>query len=181
MGAVSGGPTPPYRALVLGVDGATFDVIDPLVAAGRMPALAALMRDGVRARLRSTCPPVSAPAWVTFLTGKQPGRHGVFNFQNLDARPYSGVNDRLLNSSSSYSRGAPCAAAAPRGRVVRPPLCGAPTPPPPGAVRRGGGAAGPPPPARRRAYARPADIEHEIGPVSTLTNDQVAAAKRARD
>ena len=74
-----------YRTLVFGVDGATFEVIDPLVAAGKMPALAGLMARGVRAGLRSTCPPVSAPAWTTFLTGKQPGKHGVFCFQNFDA------------------------------------------------------------------------------------------------
>src|SRR5207245_9544754 len=58
---------------------------------------------GGRPRLRSTCPPVSAPAWVTFLTGKQPGKHGVFNFQNLDGRRYSGFSETLVNSS--YFRG----------------------------------------------------------------------------
>jgi len=68
-----------------------------------MPALGALAARGVRARLRSTCPPVSAPAWVTFLTGKQPGKHGVFNFQNLDGRRYSGFSETLVNSS--YFRG----------------------------------------------------------------------------
>src|SRR5207244_1234700 len=65
-----------YRALVFGVDGATFEVIDPLVAAGRMPALGGLMARGVRAGLRSTCPPVSSPAWPTFLTGKTPAGPG---------------------------------------------------------------------------------------------------------
>jgi len=88
-----------YRALLFGVDGATFEVIDPLVAAGKMPALAGLMARGVRAGLRSTCPPVSAPAWTTFLTGKQPGKHGVFCFQNFDARHYSGFSETLVNSS----------------------------------------------------------------------------------
>src|SRR5439155_3387536 len=92
-----------YRALVFGVDAATFEVIDPLVAAGKMPALAGLMARGVRAGLRSTWPPVSAPAWVTFLTGKQPGKHGVFNFQNLDGHRYSGFSETLVNSS--YFRG----------------------------------------------------------------------------
>jgi len=92
------------RALIVGLDGATFDVIDPLLGRGRMPTLAGLIARGSRARLATTVPPVSAPAWVTFLTGKHPGKHGVFNFQNLDARRYSGFSETLVNSS--FFRGA---------------------------------------------------------------------------
>jgi predicted AlkP superfamily phosphohydrolase/phosphomutase len=167
------------RTLVLGVDGATFDVIDPLVRAGRMPALARLMGDGVRARLRSTCPPVSAPAWVTFLTGKHPGKHGVFNFQNLDARRYSGFSETLVNSS--YFRGGTLLdhlGEAGERRVLsyRIPMTF-----PPWDISNAVVVAGPPLPDRRRAYARPAATEAEIGPVSTLSNDDMAAAKRARN
>jgi predicted AlkP superfamily phosphohydrolase/phosphomutase len=66
--------------LVLGLDGATFDVIDPLVRAGRLPQLAAWLREGTRASLPSTLPPMSFPAWSSFLTGLSPGRHGLFDF-----------------------------------------------------------------------------------------------------
>jgi len=66
--------------LVLGLDGACFDVIDPLVAAGRLPYLARLLRDGARATLESTVPPVSFPAWSSFATGLDPGAHGLFDF-----------------------------------------------------------------------------------------------------
>lgn len=66
--------------LVLGLDGATFDVIHPLVAAGKLPNLARLMERGAWAPLRSTTPPVTFPAWSSFLTGLEPGRHGLFDF-----------------------------------------------------------------------------------------------------
>ena len=62
------------RLLVLGLDGASFDVLDPLMAAGRLPHLAAWCREGARGRLTSTVPPMSFPAWSTFLTGYEPTR-----------------------------------------------------------------------------------------------------------
>ena len=74
--------------LVLGLDGATFDVIDPLIAAGRLPNLAAWRRDGVAVPLASTVPPMSFPAWSTFLTGRGPGEHGLFDFTQKVAGEY---------------------------------------------------------------------------------------------
>jgi len=66
--------------LVLALDGATFSVIEPLVAAGRLPNLARAMREGVFAPLPSVLPPVTFPAWSSFMTGLEPGEHGVFDF-----------------------------------------------------------------------------------------------------
>ena len=72
--------TPPAPALVLALDGATFDVIQPLVAAGRLPNLGHWISQGVQAPLRSTCPPVTFPAWSTFMTGLEPAQHGIYDF-----------------------------------------------------------------------------------------------------
>ncbi|MBW2465413.1 MAG: alkaline phosphatase family protein, partial [Deltaproteobacteria bacterium] len=66
--------------LVLGLDGATFDVIRPMVAAGKLPNLARWIKDETAAPLRSTIPPVTFPAWSSFTTGLEPGRHGLFDF-----------------------------------------------------------------------------------------------------
>lgn len=67
-------------ALVLGLDGACFEILGPLMAAGRTPHLARWRAHGVSWPLRSTVPPMSFPAWSTFLTGLSPGRHGLFDF-----------------------------------------------------------------------------------------------------
>jgi len=68
------------RVLVIGLDGATFDLIKPWMAAGHLPVLAQLVREGAHGYLRSTIPTMSAPAWTSFMTGKNPGKHGVFDF-----------------------------------------------------------------------------------------------------
>jgi predicted AlkP superfamily phosphohydrolase/phosphomutase len=68
------------RLLLIGLDGATWALADRFVAEGRMPVLGRLKREGAWAFLRSTNPPVTLPAWSTFLTGENPGRHGIFDF-----------------------------------------------------------------------------------------------------
>ena len=68
------------QALVLALDGASFDVIEPMVVRGRLPHLARWMKEGAARPLRSTVPPVTFPAWTTFMTGLGPGEHGIFDF-----------------------------------------------------------------------------------------------------
>jgi len=68
------------RTLIVGFDGATWDVALPLVAEGRMPVLAGLMGDGSWARMRSVFPYNSAVAWTSLVTGVSAGRHGLFDF-----------------------------------------------------------------------------------------------------
>lgn len=68
------------RTLLLGLDGATFSVLDPLMKRGKMPFLSSLVERGTRAPLRSIVPPLTPPAWTSVMTGKRPGQHGVFDF-----------------------------------------------------------------------------------------------------
>jgi predicted AlkP superfamily phosphohydrolase/phosphomutase len=82
------------KLLIIGLDGATFDLIKPWAAEGQLPTLAKLMQDGVTGDLESTLPPVTSPAWPTFMTGKNPGKHGVFDF----IRPRAGTFD-MVNAS----------------------------------------------------------------------------------
>lgn len=68
------------RVLVIGLDGATWDLLMPLAKEGFLPTLAKLMEGGSYGELESTMPPVTAPAWASFATGKNPGKTGVFDF-----------------------------------------------------------------------------------------------------
>lgn len=68
------------RVLVVGWDGATWDLIDPLLAQGRMPHLARLLERGSQAVLDSTIVPISSAAWVGAVTGRDPAHSGVYGF-----------------------------------------------------------------------------------------------------
>ena len=70
------------KIVVIGLDGATFDIIDPLIQAGRLPHLKSLLQSGTRAVLNSTTPPITGCAWVTMMTGISPGGHGIYGFTN---------------------------------------------------------------------------------------------------
>lgn len=72
------------RIMVIGLDGATFYVLDPLLKAGYMPNLSELIKTGTRGVLYSTKPPITPAAWTTFMTGKGPGRHGVVDFERYN-------------------------------------------------------------------------------------------------
>ncbi len=76
------------KVLVVGWDGATFDVIHPLVAEGKLPNLTRLMQEGAWGTLHSIVPPITPGAWNSFFTGKNPGKHGIFDFQDLDPTTY---------------------------------------------------------------------------------------------
>jgi predicted AlkP superfamily phosphohydrolase/phosphomutase len=65
---------------IIGLDGATWDLARPFMDAGDMPALRALVDAGAAGVLRSTTPPVTFPAWSSFMTGANPGKHGIFDF-----------------------------------------------------------------------------------------------------
>ena len=67
-------------ALLIGIDGATFTVLDPYMESGVMPFLSELSARGTRAVLRSIMPPLTPPAWTSLVTGKHPGQHGIFDF-----------------------------------------------------------------------------------------------------
>lgn len=93
------------QVLIVGLDGATWDLFAPWAEAGRLPALAALMRRGTWGRLRSTVPPLTLPAWSSFMTGKNPGAHGVYGFRRLPWNRYDGAglaNARDLRATTIW-------------------------------------------------------------------------------
>ncbi len=68
------------KVLVIGLDGATFDLLNPWMDKGELPVLARLKRDGCWGNLRSAFPPFTGVAWASFLSGKGSGRHNIFDF-----------------------------------------------------------------------------------------------------
>jgi len=72
------------RVIVVGLDGATWDLLKPWADAGELPTVKKLMENGVWGTLESTIPPVTGPAWTSFSTGKNPGKHGIFDFVKIE-------------------------------------------------------------------------------------------------
>ena len=70
--------------MIIGLDGGTYNVINPLIQRGKLPFLSKFINTGTYGILKSTFPPVTAPAWTSFMTGKNPGNHGLFDFQKID-------------------------------------------------------------------------------------------------
>jgi len=79
-------PIPGSKLLVIGLDGADWHVIDPLLRRAQLPTLAKLIQGGVRARLKSVEPILSPVIWTTAATGFLPSEHGILDFLVRDLR-----------------------------------------------------------------------------------------------
>lgn len=69
--------------LIVAIDGADHAITTELLRRGDLPNLAALIESGAWGPVASTTPPSTPPAWTTIMTGKNPGKHGVFDFLPL--------------------------------------------------------------------------------------------------
>lgn len=87
------------KVLVIGLDGATPELVDRWVADNKLPYLKQMMQQGVYGKLKSTYPPISPAAWTTFATGYNPGKHGTYDFRDYDPRRYSCFADTIVDSS----------------------------------------------------------------------------------
>jgi predicted AlkP superfamily phosphohydrolase/phosphomutase len=87
------------RVMIIGLDGATFQFIQPMALAGRLPHLADLMARGACGELHSTFPPHTAASWSTCITGQTPGNHGTLYFHQLDPSRYSGRNGIVTSNA----------------------------------------------------------------------------------
>lgn len=74
------------RLLIVGWDGADWEILDDLLERGCLPNVANLLHGGARGELESTRPTHSWAAWPSFLTGLHPAGHGVFDFVERDPR-----------------------------------------------------------------------------------------------
>jgi predicted AlkP superfamily phosphohydrolase/phosphomutase len=79
-----------HRVLVLGFDGVDPDLLNRFMAAGALPHFKRLTDTGNYVRLGTTIPPQSPVAWSTFITGMDPGGHGIYDFVHRDPAPPDG-------------------------------------------------------------------------------------------
>ena len=68
------------RVVVLGLDGVPWSYLQRQFDAGELPNLRALVEGGALAQMDTTVPNVSSTAWATFMTGANPGKHGIYGF-----------------------------------------------------------------------------------------------------
>ncbi len=76
------------KVLVVGLDGATLDLIEPLLADGKLPNLARITSKAVHSKLYSTILPLSPTAWTSFASGKNAGKHGIYDFSKRSQGSY---------------------------------------------------------------------------------------------
>ncbi len=94
----------PPRVIILGFDGFDFSLTRDLMAQGRMPNFSRVAARGGFGPLGSSIPPQSPVAWTTFMTGQDPGVHGIFDFVQRDPK--------TMEPYMSTTRAAPRAAQA---------------------------------------------------------------------
>jgi len=93
------------KVFILGLDGASPDIIESLIGEGRLPTFKRLKEEGVMGRLRTTIPPITGSAWSSFMTGKNPGKHGIFDFIRRREGTYhlAPINAELREGRSFWS------------------------------------------------------------------------------
>ncbi|HLG29423.1 MAG TPA: alkaline phosphatase family protein [Candidatus Brocadiales bacterium] len=111
------------KVVVLGLDGTPYSLIDGLIRQGELPNFSSLLSNGSMVKMKSVHPPVSSVAWTSFMTGKNPAKHGIFGFTDRQPDSYEiyfpnsknimsetlwdilGVNDKrsvVINVPSTY-------------------------------------------------------------------------------
>lgn len=72
--------------VLIGWDGATFPILNSLMEDGYMPFLKDFIDRGFRAKLLSTPNPLTPPAWISMITGRSTGHHGIYEFVRWEER-----------------------------------------------------------------------------------------------
>jgi predicted AlkP superfamily phosphohydrolase/phosphomutase len=85
------------KLIIIGLDGATYKLIDPLIQQKKLRNIAGIKEKGFYGTLESTIPPITAPAWLSMATGKNPGKTGVYDFLIKRSKEFS-----TISAISSY-------------------------------------------------------------------------------
>lgn len=91
------------RVVVIGVDGATLDLMEPWMNKGELINFKKIQKNGVWGKLTSTIPSLSPPAWTSIVTGCNPGKHGIYGFRRTDRSGSHLVNSRYRKAPAIWN------------------------------------------------------------------------------
>lgn len=86
------------KVIVIGIDGGSFDIIERYIKKEKLPNFKKIFEKGFYGEIESTYPSISACAWVSFMTSKNPGAHGVFDFRNYNIKLYEMREAEIIHS-----------------------------------------------------------------------------------
>lgn len=78
----------PGRVVVIGIDGVPCSLLQQFIREGLMPNLAGVVEKGTLKSMTASIPEVSSTSWTTFMTGVNPGKHGIYGFMELQRGSY---------------------------------------------------------------------------------------------
>jgi len=90
------------RLLIVALDGATWDLLDPLLEAGGAPNLARLVAEGARADLATLEPTLSPAIWTTIATGFTPDQHGILGFEGVPGQSMTTLPNATMRKRKTY-------------------------------------------------------------------------------
>jgi len=76
------------RACVVGLDGVPCTLLKDMMERGVMPNLKELVGRGTLTDMTVSLPEISSVSWSSFMTGKNPGEHGIYGFTDLKENSY---------------------------------------------------------------------------------------------
>lgn len=90
------------KVLVIGLDGVPLELIMQWI--NELPTLRKLIKNGAYGELKSTIPPMSGVAWSSFITGKNPGKTGIYDFlyRRKDSYTFSPINSKIRYGKSFW-------------------------------------------------------------------------------
>lgn len=93
------------KVIVIGLDGATWELIKPLADEGKLPTFKMLMKEGAYTELYSTLPPISPAAWISIFTGLKPTKHSIWSFvkQRMDSYSIRPISSRDIKGKSLWN------------------------------------------------------------------------------
>jgi predicted AlkP superfamily phosphohydrolase/phosphomutase len=106
--------SPAKKAIIVGFDGASMELVCQMAEAGHVPHIAKLMASGVYREMLGVLPTLTPPGWTTLATGAWPGTHEVtdFNIRNVGGyidQPIWGINTDLCQAEFLWNAAERCA------------------------------------------------------------------------